>query len=145
MACCLCISPLADDINQVTAASPGKAAVQSLHSEDIRKIMGRLHALAYEREYTELELDRIRHENLEALARAAAELVELSWKLPQILPDSRLTDEEQETFGAMASRLHAETMQLLDTYATDSYSELKSGYQRLQETCTACHNLFRDR
>lgn len=145
LACGICNVPFAEDVMPDPATSPDKAALQSLHSEDIRKIMGRLYALAYEREYTELELDRIRHENLQALAHAAADLVELSGNLPQVLPDNRLTDEEQVTFTAMANQLHNETLHLLDTDATSSYSELKTGYRQLQKTCTACHNLFRSR
>ena len=144
LACCLCNVPIAEEVIPVPVSTPEKPALQSLHSEDIRKIMGRLYALAYEREYTELELDRIRHENLEALAHAAADLVTLSGRLPQVLPENRLTDEEQVTFAAMANQLHNETLHLLDTGATSSYNDLKTGYRRLQKTCTACHNLFRD-
>ena len=132
MAWCICTVTCAEDATPVTANSSEKAVLKSLHSEDIRKIMGRLYALAYEREYTELELDRIRHENLKALAHAAADLVEISGKLPQILPEYRLTDEEVVTFSAMASQLQAETLHLLDTDATSSYSDLKSGYRKLQ-------------
>lgn len=145
LACSLCNVPFAEDVIPDPVTAPEKATLQSLHSEDIRKIMGRLYALAYEREYTELELDRIRHENLEALAHAAAELVDLSGRLSQVLPDNRLTDEEQVTFAAMANQLHNETLHLLDTGATSSYNELKTGYRQLQKTCTACHNLFRGR
>ena len=143
LACCLCNVPFAEDVVPAPVTGTEKAALQSLHSEDIRKIMGRLYALAYEREYTELELDRIRHENLQALAHAAADLVDLSGKLLQVLPENRLTDEEQVTFAAMANQLHNETLHLLDTDVTSSYSDLKTGYRQLQKTCTACHNLFR--
>ena len=145
LACCLSNIPLAEDVMPVPLTTSENAVLQSLHSEDIRKIMGRLYALAYEREYTELELDRIRHENLQALAHAAADLVNLSGKLPQVLPGNRLTDEEQVTFAAMANQLHNETLHLLDTDATSSYNDLKTGYRQLQKTCTACHNLFRGR
>ena len=88
---------------------------------------------------------RIRHENLQALARAAADLVDLSGKLPLVLPYNRLTDEEQVTFAAMANQLHNETLHLLDTDTSNSYSDLKTGYRQLLKTCTACHNLFRGR
>ena len=115
-----------------------------MHSDDIRKIMGRLYTLAYEREYTELEIDRIRHENLKALAHAADELVDISGKLPQILPEYQLTDDEVVTFRAMAGQLQAETLHLLDSDATSSYSDFKNGYRKLRQTCNACHNLFRD-
>jgi hypothetical protein len=144
LACSFYNKPFAEDIKSTSAAVPGRAALQSLHSEDIRKIMRRLNALAYEREYTELELDQIRDKNLRALAHAAEDLMEISEQLPEILPDNQLSYEEQVTFKAMARQLHNETLNLLNTGSTKNYSEIKSGYLRLQQTCAACHNLFRD-
>jgi cytochrome c556 len=141
---CLFSITCAGEVIPDPATKSSKAVLRSLHSEDIRRIMGRLHALAYEREYTELELDRIRLENLEALALAAADLVQIAGQLPQLLPDNQLSDEEQVTFKAMANQLHNETLQLLNTDSGNSYRDLKSGYRRLQQTCAACHNLFRD-
>jgi len=70
--------------------------------------------------------------------------VQIADQLPQMLPENQLNAEEQVTFKAMANQLHNETLQLLGTDATRSYIELNSSYQRLQQTCTACHNLFRD-
>lgn len=145
LACCPGGSLYAEDVKPPPGDTSGKAVLRSLHSSDIRKIMGRLYTLAYEREYTELEIDRIRHENLEALAHAADELVDISGKLPQILPEYRLTDDEVVTFRAMAGQLKSETLHLLDSDATSSYSDLKNGYRKLRQTCNACHNLFRDR
>lgn len=140
---CLTGISIAEDTKQDPSAVSGKAVLLSLHNEDIRRIMGRLNTLAYEREFTELELDRMRRENLETLATAAADLVKIAEQLPESIPDNQMSEEEQVTFRAMANQLQDETLRLLDTTATSSYSERQSGYRELEKTCTACHNLFR--
>ncbi|HKK15540.1 MAG TPA: cytochrome c, partial [Gammaproteobacteria bacterium] len=73
----------------------------------------------------------------------AADLVKIAEQLPESIPDNQMSEEEQVTFRAMANQLQDETLRLLDTTATSSYSERQSGYRELEKTCTACHNLFR--
>jgi cytochrome c556 len=142
----LCFTAISSavDTEPDPSTAAGKAVLQSLHNEDIRRIMGRLNTLAYEREFTELEIYRIRQENLEALATAAADLVKIAGQLPELFPDKQMSEEDQITFRAMANQLQNETLHLLDTSATSSYSERQTGYQKLGKTCMACHNLFRD-
>lgn len=142
----LCLTAIgnAEDTMLDPSAGNGKAVLRSLQHEDIRWIMGRLYTLSYEREFTELELDRMREKNLEALADAAADLVKIADRLPGLFPDEQLSDEDQVTFRAMANQLQDETLHLLDTASTSSYSERKTGYRELEKTCMACHNLFRD-
>lgn len=142
--CLNIISCAGGNTEQIPPAASAKPALQAIHSGDIRAIMRRLNAHVHEREYTQLELDQLRRRNLEKLAGLAAELVAVSDNLPGVLPDIQLTTEEQTTFRVMASQLHNETMQLLNAGMHIPYQELNDGYRRLQQTCAACHNLFRE-
>lgn len=141
----LIVKSNAEDSIPDLSTGGGKAVLHSLHNENLRRIMGRLNTLAYEREYTELELDRLRQENLKALAASVADLVKLADQLPEYFPDDQLSDEEQVTFKAMANQLQDETSQLLDSSSTSTYSSRNTAYRNLAKTCMACHNLFRDR
>ena len=138
----LCVPAHAE--KAVDTETSRKPALSAIHNNDIRTIMRRLNALVYEREYTQLELDRLRRENLQMLVDAAADLIKISDKLPDLISDQEISSDEQITFKAMARQLHNEASQLLDSDPDISYHELNNGFQRLQQTCAACHNLFRD-
>lgn len=122
-----------------------KAVLSAIHSEKIRGIMRRLNSLAWEREYTELQIREMRAEQIELLVQAAEELIGSAENLPEIAAQEQLSDEEQTTFRAMARQLHKETVMLREYTETRQYEELSRGYRRLHQTCNACHNLFRER
>ena len=106
--------------------------------------MGRLNMLAYEREYTELELNQLRAEQIELLIQTASELTQTAENLPNITADPDLSDSDQITFRAMAAQLYRETRNLQEAYDAGQSQALEPAYQRLHETCNACHRLFRD-
>jgi len=106
------------DRSQFLPREDSKAILSAVHSEKIRAIIRRLNSLAWDREYTELEIRKMRTEQIELLVQAAEELIASAENLPEITAQDRLSEEEQTTFRAMARQLH--------------------------QTCNACHNLFRD-
>ena len=122
-----------------------RALLDAIHSSRLRDIMSRLNRLSYEQEYTELELDRMRAANIEALVDAALQLSQAAERLPDITGRAHLPPEERITFSAMARQLYQQTQALQDDLNRGRYSELQSGYQQLRYTCNACHNLFRQR
>ena len=129
--------------------SPGnmeknKAALNVIHSLKLKTIMGRLNMLAYEREYTELELNQLRAEQIELLIQAANELAQSVENLPDITAGPELSEADRITFRAMAGQLYRETRNLQNAYDAGHLEELEPLYQRLHETCNACHRLFRD-
>jgi cytochrome c556 len=137
----------------VSAEGPGspelapdtRTLLDAIHSSRLRDIMSRLNRLSYERGYTELELDRMRAENVEALVDAALQLSQAAERLPDIAENTHLAPEERITFSAMARQLYQQTLALQDDLNQGRYSELQAGYQQLRYTCNACHNLFRQR
>jgi len=122
-----------------------RSLLNTVHSSRLRDIMSRLNRLSYEREYTELELDRMRAENVESLVDAALQLSRAAERLPDITADTRLAPEERVTFSAMARQLYHQTLTLQESLDNGQYSDLQTGYQQLRYTCNACHNLFRQR
>lgn len=62
----------------------------------------------------------------------------------------QLTDSAVVTFRALASQLYTEALNVkslagANPATTHDFNLLNAGYERLYQTCTACHDLFRDR
>ena len=122
---------------------PAPPLLHTIHSDQLRQIMLRLNELAYEREYTELSLDRLRAQQIETLVHEARALVDNANRLPDILGEEKLTEEEQITFTAVARQLYSETLQIEADIQANRYDNLTDRYRHLQRICNACHKLFR--
>jgi cytochrome c556 len=137
------INTCAEDKSGKASETGGKSVLKAIHSSELRQIMQRLNSLAYEREYTQLELDRLRARHIESLVETVNELVQTAEKLPEITQGD-LSENDQVTFKALANQLYTETVKLQDAVKENNYSDQNAGYQRLRKTCSACHNLYRD-
>lgn len=127
-----------DQVNETSAL------LNVIHSEQLRGIMQRLDTLAYEREYTALELQKIRERQIQKLVDVTRELMKSSEQLREIAPDVQVSREDLVTFRAMAAQLHRETLDLEESIQHGYAPELDRGYERMRDTCTACHRLFRE-
>ncbi len=121
-----------------------EALLSAVHSQELRSIMRRLNSLAYEREYTALELQNIQAAQINKLVKMADMLANTAEKLPQITEQS-LADEDKITFRAMAKQLYADTVNLKRDAAEKRYHNLTAAYKRLRQTCHSCHRLFREK
>lgn len=119
------------------------AVLNVIHSERLRPIMQRLDSLTYDRERTALELQRLQMQQIEELLDAAGDLLERSTQLLEIAPDSHLTEGDQITFRAMASELYEQTLYINTQYRMGHGDEAWHAYEKLRDTCNACHRLFR--
>lgn len=116
----------------------------AVHSDEVRNIMRRLKLLNYEREYTEPEIQKLSHKQIELLFEVAKSLVETAENIPNIASLKNLSDEEQVIFNAMANQLYDITHELKGENATNNHKVLDPTYQKLEKTCKTCHRLFRD-
>jgi hypothetical protein len=119
------------------------AVLNVIHSERLRFIMQQLDILSYDRERTALELQKLQLRQVEALLEAANELLLRSEQLPQIVPDSSLTEGERITFRALAAELYQQTLYINAQYRMGQGANVQLGYRQLHQTCAACHRLFR--
>lgn len=135
---------IAEDAALEAPASAAGPALHAVRSERVRQIMVRMNALLYERMYTALELDRERARQLAALADTAAELAGTADAIPEALSDLDLPVEERTTFQALANQLYTRALELQGLAAANRYHALDAAIERLNETCNACHSLFRN-
>ena len=126
-----------------TPQKTDKAMLHAIHSEEVRNIMRRLKLLIYEREYTELELEKLRHQQIRLLVEEAKSLTITAAQLPEIESLKKLNEEEQLTFNAMANQLHDVALELQKDIEANHRQELDKAYIKLQDTCNTCHRLFR--
>ena len=114
-----------------------KSILKTIHSDQLRGIMQRLNMLAYDREYTQLEIYKLRAKQIDQLVDVASELVSNTNRLTNILNEAGLGEEEQLTFKAMANQLYEEALNL--------QHDVNGSSQQLLDTCKTCHKLFRSR
>jgi hypothetical protein len=117
----------------------------AVHSDELRLIMRRLNTLAYEREYTELQLQKLRTAQITLLVNTVVELIDTIDELPEVISATSLGEADRITFRALARRLLEETLSMRAHVRDGDEEALDDGYRRLQETCAACHRLFRGR
>lgn len=129
-----------------TSLNTGKnnTILSEIHSDELRNIMRRLELLNYEREYTELEIQKLSHKQIELLSGAAKALVEIADNIPNVASLKNLSDEEQIIFNAMANQLYDNTHEFIGENETNNYKAWDPTYQKLKNTCKTCHRLFRD-
>ena len=114
-----------------------------IHSEELKKTMRSLNLLAYENEFTELELQSLRASQLNRLLDFAEELTKKAERLPQIT-DAELKEADKITFKAMARQLYTDTLELKKSAAKNNYNNMSKRYLELNKTCDSCHRLFRE-
>jgi cytochrome c556 len=106
-----------------------------IYSENIQEIMQRLSLSVYDKELT--------MEKIEILFDNASELYLAAKELKQALPGFDLSVSEKNIFENVARQLQIEANNL-GYMAQDNDTEgLQIVYQRLNDTCVACHELFR--
>jgi cytochrome c556 len=102
-----------------------------------------MNQLVYEREMTALQKQEIRTKKLEDLVDTISELVNSADGMTKALPGLKLNKHDQITFRAMANQLLDEAKNIRQFAENNDYLSVESVYQDLDDTCNACHRLFR--
>ncbi len=133
----------------VTVASAGEP--QPVHhgdaSERLRNIMQELNLNVADTADPDRQPEDVAAADLEALQEAVEELLFHAELLTTETSSERLKGSRLVTFRAIASQLYTETLnikQVAENYNSNDQELLYSAYQRLYETCAACHDLYRD-
>lgn len=130
-------------IFSATGAVLGQPALHGIYSEKLKTIMLRMNQLVYEREMTALQVQEVRERHLKDLINTVSELVKAAEVLTDAVPGIELKKEDQVIFRAMANQLYGEAQEIGNMVEEKDYSSLDPAYRRLNETCNACHSLFR--
>ncbi|HSR62655.1 MAG TPA: hypothetical protein VLN56_04540 [Gammaproteobacteria bacterium] len=122
----------------------GKPVLHSISSDRVRTIMRQLNEASANEEVTHPELGDMQVVYMDDLLEAVEELVISAEMMQSMSPVPNLDENERVTFRAMASQLYTEALYLKAQAETYDYEGADYTYERLMQTCVACHSLFRD-
>lgn len=117
--------------------------VHVIISDRIEKIMEHLNDLMEARGMTALQVMELRVKHLKDLIKTIDELVASANNLTEAIPGIRLDPESKVTFEALAKKLQDEAAGLKAMAEATNYAGMEPAYRRMQDTCDACHRLFR--
>ena len=126
-----------------SSVTPDKLEFHVVYSEDLREIMQRLNQLVYKKELSELNIKELRNRHLEELVYTVNELGYAAIFLQEALPGFDLSTEEKDIFHAIAIQLQKEAENIKEMADQDDTVNMERSYKRLNDTCSACHELFR--
>ncbi len=123
------------------AAPPPSTPLQARHhSSDLQQLMQRLNHLAYDRNQTELELDKVRLKRARDLAATASELAA---RASELRPERHADDNAHAAFTAAAEDLADAARDLGELAEQRRYDELAEQMRRVRHQCDSCHQRFR--
>ena len=120
-----------------------KLRFHAIQSDIIRDIMHRINHSYYESQIDEFQREEALVENTTYLIVSVNELLVASEFLTHALPGFNLTEEEKDIFQAVAIQLQVEASNIRKAAERRDYEQMNASYQRLTDTCGACHELFR--
>lgn len=126
-----------------SSITPEKLEFHVVYSEDLRDIMQRLNQLVYKKELSELHKEELRSQHLEDLVYTVNELGYAAIFLVEALPGFKLSTEEKDIFHAIAIQLQKQAENLKEMAEQNDTANMERSYKRLNDTCSACHELFR--
>ncbi len=122
-----------------------KHTLHAISSEKLRVIMQDMYSSAYKSGVPDLQDGKMSEEKMADLIEAVEELLFHAELLSTGQPSVKLNETELATFRAMAGQLYTEALNLQQLTEYYDYHAIEPAYERLNQTCTACHNLFRDK
>lgn len=112
-------------------------------SDEIRNIMLQINHLVNERELTQLQVLEERVKHLNNLIRATDKLMVAATTIRDAIPGVSMSPESRKTFEALARQLSIDAENLRHMAEATNYTGMEPAYQRMSDTCEACHRLFR--
>ena len=126
-----------------TPEPENKLQFHAIQSDIIRDIMRRINHAYYETQLDEFQREESLLENSTYLIVSVNELLVASEFLTYALPGFNLTEDEKGLFQAIALQLQIEANNIRKAAERKDFEQLNISYQRLTDTCNACHELFR--
>lgn len=127
--------------------APGDAARHAVSSERLKSVMDGIHDSILQR----LEEGGVEGTEVAGLADLTGAVEELLYHAELLTPETapqKLSTSDIVTFRALASQLYTEALNVRDIAAAApstayEFNQLEITYERLYQTCAACHALFR--
>ncbi|MEX2470380.1 MAG: hypothetical protein WD396_11545 [Pseudohongiellaceae bacterium] len=120
-------------------------ALHALMAQRIDGLYRRIEVLAHDQNRTLPELDEARQRTTNEIAANADTLSEYAAELTDLAATLDLSTANRQRFLALSGRLQDASDNVVLASAEGSSRSLTEAITGLQETCAACHSLYRDR
>lgn len=144
----ICLNAIASDAKDNEQEK--NAGSHAVPGERLRSIMQNINLTIHDSTNPDTQTERINKQDMEDMIEAVEELLFYAEMMSTELPRSELNKSDLVTFRALAGQLYTEALNIQQTakdynLETYDYELLNISYRRLNETCAACHQLFRDK
>jgi cytochrome c556 len=121
----------------------GQAVTHAVHDERLRDVMREMPGGSFER--LPQELDDPRHERpyLDTVSSRAAALAEATTRIGTIVDQVGLTPDERRLFLDLVDALRDRARQLQEQADRGQTRLIEGTMHEIDDTCSACHQLFR--
>lgn len=120
-------------------------AVHALMAQRIDNLYRRIEVLALDQNRTLTELHEVRQRRSEEIIDTAQQLAEAAEELTALTDSVNITSANLRRFQNLSRDLRDRSNEVALAAGNSSSSDLASSIDNLQQTCSACHNLYRDR
>jgi len=130
-------------VAEKTSQPLNQSSKHAAPGDRLRIIMNNLYASSHESESSGQE-QKISEDEMADLNEAVEELLFNAELMTSGTSELSLDENELVTFRALAGQLYTETLNIQQLVNNYDYRLIAPAYQRLNQTCAACHSLFRD-
>jgi hypothetical protein len=118
--------------------------------ERLQMIMQNINASIHDSTNVDEQGEKVGEEDMPDMIEAVEELLYFAEFMSMNPPRRDLGENQMVTFRALASQLYTEALNVRDiardyNLSTYDFDLLNTAYERMYQTCAACHELFRDR
>ena len=118
--------------------------LHSLNSARLREIMHGIRQWRQDNPAAELHRSGPEGQQVDELSRRVEDLLYQAELMSMGLPFTNLNDTEMLIFKALGSKLYTEADELREVIQSGRYGQLEHAYARMDQTCLACHQMFRN-
>lgn len=138
-----CDTDESESLNANAKSTENEETLHAVSSEKLRIIMKSLRSSLNKDGTGTLPSEKISEDQMADIIEAVEELMFHAELLSEGKPLVNLNKNEMVTFRALASQLYTEALNMKQLTEYYDYNVLIPAYDRLTQTCSACHSLFR--
>ena len=140
----------ADTAENMADEPKEEVKLHGLSGERLRTIMQGINLTIHDSTNVDTQTDKLKQQNMDDMIEAVEELLFHAEMMSTDLPVSNLTESDVVVFRALAGQLYTEALNIQQTsrdydFDTYDYELLDVSYRQLNQTCIACHEMFRDK
>ena len=119
------------------------AALHAVHAERLEQLMRTIENLRSESLPPEYETEAYRNRKKDEMVAAAQELADTAHKIPEVLPEGELDEDEHKYMMELIRDLEEGALELKKQAEKRNIDGMYAAGDRIIATCNACHTAFR--